>query len=166
MGLIARQRSFLEQSHWRTVPWAFDPTVQSAQSRLVNILVFVPGLLEDESQLNQKSDSALREDRVCRLQVQLEELFEWRWCWEAENSNIVWEEESGRVLPLGRRIRFTILSQAIEIMTYDSVLLWILGLLWEIDPCKYPLCGLESRTPRPRRCIVWIHCAEPFTSSR
>ncbi|MCJ1379168.1 hypothetical protein MMC17_002268 [Xylographa soralifera] len=134
MGLIARQRSFLEEAHWRTVPWALDPAAQSAQSLLVNILVFVPGFLEDDSRLDQESDFALREDLVQRLNIHLEELFEWRWRWEARNPNIAWEEESGRESSRGRRIRFATLSQAIEIMTYDSVLLWILGLLWKIDP--------------------------------
>ena len=134
MGLIARQRSLLEQEQWRTVPWALDPSEQSAQSRLVNILVFVPGFLEDDTRLDRNFDFGMHEDLVQRLSFQLEQLFEWRWLWEASNLQAAWEEQSGRVASPARAICFATMSQAVEIMTYNSVLIWILGLLWKLDP--------------------------------
>lgn len=54
VGLIARHRSFLEQEHWGTVPWALYPWTQSVQSRLVTILIFVPGFLEDDKRLGRE----------------------------------------------------------------------------------------------------------------
>lgn len=134
MGLITRQRSLLEQDHWRTVPWALDSSAQSAQSRLVNILIFVPGFLEDDTRLDREFDFALHQDLVQRLKFQLEQLFKWRWRWEGENLHAAWEEESDQEALIGRAIHFATLPQAVEIMTYNSVLIWILGLLWKLDP--------------------------------
>ncbi|MCJ1263591.1 hypothetical protein MMC22_003461 [Lobaria immixta] len=59
VGLITRQRSLLEQDHWRTVPWALNSSAQSAQSRLVNILILVPGFLEDDTRLDREFDFEL-----------------------------------------------------------------------------------------------------------
>lgn len=134
VGLIARQRSLLEQEHWRTVPWALDSPTQSAQSRLVNILIFVPGFLEDDTRLDREFEFGLHEDLVQRLKLQLEQLFKWRWRWEGVNQHAAWEEESDRKASVGRKILFQNLPQAVEIMTYNSVLIWILGLLWKLDP--------------------------------
>ena len=134
VGLITRQRSLLEQEDWRTVPWALNPSTQSAQSRLVSILAFVPGILEDDSQLDREFDFELHNDLIQRLNFKLEQLFRWRWRWEGENPNAAWEEESSREPSIGLAIQFATLPQAIEIMIYNSVLIWILGLLWKLNP--------------------------------
>lgn len=144
VGLIARHRSLLEQEHWRTVPWALNPWMQSAQSRLVNILIFVPGFLEDDTRLGREFDFEFHEDLVQRLKFQLEQLFTWRWCWEGENLHAAWEVESDREASVGRRLCFATLSQAVEIMIYNSVLIWILGLLWKLDPLNVHSTVLDA----------------------
>lgn len=144
IGLIARQRSLLEQEHWRTVPWALNSSAQSAQSRLVNILIFVPGFLEDDARLDREFDPWFHEDLVRRLRFQLEQLFRWRWRWERENLQAAWEGESEGEASVGRAVRFATLAQAVEIMIYNSVLIWILALLWKLDPLHTPAAVSEA----------------------
>jgi hypothetical protein len=110
----------------------------------VNILVFVPGFLEDDTRLDRDFDFHLHQHLVSRLNSQLEQLFKWRWRWEAENPHAAWNEESGRESPLGRTIRFAKLAQAVEIMTYNAVLIWILGLLWKLDPSNVHAAVLDA----------------------
>lgn len=104
----------------------------------MNILIFVPRFLEDDTRLDREFNIDLHNDLVQRLDFQYEQLFKWRWRWEGENLHAAWEEDSDRETPLGRTIRFATLSQAVEIMIYNSVLIWILGLLWKLDPLNIP----------------------------
>lgn len=46
-ALSDQKRTFLEKSDWQEIPWALNPGVKSHQSRLFDVLSFVPGLLED-----------------------------------------------------------------------------------------------------------------------
>lgn len=108
--------------------------MQSNQSRLVNILVFVPGFLEDAEQMNEALGIQLHSDLLLRLENQLEDLFKWRWRWGEDNPQAAWEKDSGRGGPLGRTLHFATSVQAAEVMTYNAVLLWILALLWALDP--------------------------------
>ncbi|MCJ1439480.1 hypothetical protein MMC27_008874 [Xylographa pallens] len=143
-GLISRRRCFLEQAQWRTAPWALDPSAQSGQSRLVNILVFMPGFLEDHSRLVQEYDFVLHQDLLQSLQFQLKQLFEWRWHWQMEYLCAAWEEENDRDVFPGRAIRFATTSQAAETMIYNTVLIWILGLLWKVDPSNTSSIVLDA----------------------
>ena len=110
----------------------------------MDILIFVPGFLDDDTQLDRQLDTDLHEDLVQRLKFQLGLLFTWRWRWEEENLNAAWEDDSGREASPGRTIQFAKLSQAIVIMIYNSVLIWILGLLWKLDPFNIPSAVSEA----------------------
>lgn len=94
--------------------------------------------------LDREFNSELHEDLVQRLNVQLEQLFKWRWRWEGENLHAAWEEDSHRRASVGRAIRFATLPQAVEIMIYNSVLIWILGLLWKLDPLNVHSAILDA----------------------
>ena len=148
MGLITRHRSFLEQEHWQTVPWATNPEAQCAQSRLLSILAFVPGYLEDDARLDLDFNLKLHGDLIKHLTSQLEQIFAWRWRWEEDNPLSSWEERNGRKASLGPAVRFASLTQGVEIMTYNAVLIWILGLLWKLDPHNVPshICNAANGT--------------------
>ena len=140
VGLIARQRTFLEEERWKTVPWERNPAVKSPQNQLADILVLVPGFLEDDARLAQdRNSSGVRHNLLDRVRLQLRNLFHWRYLWEAANPNAAFEMaissaalRSARPFP-ARPIRFRKVLQATEIMLYDAVLLWLLGLLWRLD---------------------------------
>lgn len=134
-SLIASQRSFLEQEQWRTVPWSSDLAPRSTQSQLIDILAFIPGFLEVDKQLETNLDVLLQNDLIQQINSQLEELFKLRWRWEAANLGTVHEEthiRQGNLRP--GALSFANVSQAADIMTYNAVLIWLLGLLWKLDP--------------------------------
>ncbi|OCL03880.1 hypothetical protein AOQ84DRAFT_442428 [Glonium stellatum] len=138
-GLVARQRTFLEQEKWQTIPWALGPPSKSQQNHLVDILAMVPGFLEDDAKLGQLEDLVLRQDLLCRLKCQLQRLYRWRWKWEELNPNAAQEETPSTPLTnkprvVEKTLYFSAHLQATEIMLYNAVLLWLLGLLWRLEP--------------------------------
>jgi hypothetical protein len=131
------------------VPYSLDPWEQSPQSQLAGIFVTVPGFLEDYSSVDRNGDEKLRDDLLHRVSTQLENLFRWRWEWDVLNPNAAWETEfsektsglptSNHCVPsisrlCGKHLHFSTLSQASEIMLYDAILLWLIGLLWKLNP--------------------------------
>jgi hypothetical protein len=69
--------------------WPLDLGSSTSQSLLSDILVFVPGLLEDKSALDQAHNQGAQEDLICRLTLQLWELYNWRWEWDYRNAEFV-----------------------------------------------------------------------------
>lgn len=144
VALITKSRTFLEQSIWLTEPWAqIGAANKSFQNQLVDILVHIPGFLQDQVQLDQAQSAELKGDLIRRIEFQIERIYQWRWRWEASNTNTVWEAEpdilpADYVLTHFRPIRsflvFNSCSQATELSLYNAVLLCLLGLLWTLKP--------------------------------
>lgn len=86
--------------------------------------------------LDREFDPELHEDLVQRLKLQLGQVFKWRWEWEVENPRAT-REEGGDSEARGAT-QFASISQAVEITTYNAVLIWLLGLLWKLDPLNTP----------------------------
>ncbi|KEF60528.1 uncharacterized protein A1O9_02089 [Exophiala aquamarina CBS 119918] len=144
VALITKTRTFLEQSIWLTEPWAeIGAANKSFQNQLVDVLVHLPGFLQDQDQLEQAQSAKLKSDLVRRIEFQIERISQWRWRWEASNVNMVWEAEpemlpEDYVLAHFRPIRsflvFSSCSQATELSLYNAVLLCLLALLWTLTP--------------------------------
>lgn len=142
VGVISRKRSFLEDEEWMSVPWALEPAMKSEQNKLADILVTVPGMLEDDVQLAQRDDPDLRDRLVERIQRQLTKLYQWRWRWQALYADTVFEEEASRKLSdhgdarhlFESRLRFSSFERATEICLYNAVQMWLMGILWKTAP--------------------------------
>ncbi|MCJ1306089.1 hypothetical protein MMC08_008907, partial [Hypocenomyce scalaris] len=96
-ALTLRQRTFLEDPDWKSVPWMDDPTSKNSVQYLLDVLAGIPGLLEDEDRLlaDQTTMSSADQDQLdsCRRRLIkiLGELFLWRWGWERLHPNLAFE---------------------------------------------------------------------------
>ncbi|KAI6087395.1 hypothetical protein F4821DRAFT_107466 [Hypoxylon rubiginosum] len=158
-SLFSRRRTFLEEPHWQDVPWALDPLGKSAQSQLLDILVTIPGLLEEDGHIDdvatRPSDDfidptfILDEQLISRVKLcgqiaaQLERLYHWRWDWQYEYGQCVTIEESGWQpnSPTSRgsygeipQLQFGRSVYANDIMLYNAALMWLMSLLWKLEP--------------------------------
>lgn len=140
VGIISKRRCFLEDEKWRIVPWALDPASKSEQNHLADILVTVPGMLEEDAKLFQREDPVALAGLVDRVLQQLVKLFEWRWQWQERHQFVTWEEpapasshqEEDR--PFQSRLAFFDFERATEIALYNAVHMWLIGFLWRIVP--------------------------------
>lgn len=159
MSLASKTRSFLEESSWKNEPWVgIGLPPKSPQNELIDIMVELPGHLQDVSEIEKGTASATRRPVLLqRLRSNLEDLYDWRCRWQRTNSSSVWEIEPTQ-LPLGRfasihrpfhkMLWFRRHTQATEIQLYNAALLCTLGLLWQFEhrdktgsvlPPDYPL---------------------------
>lgn len=129
----------LEQDVWRTSNWPLEPVPCKEQARLTDILVFVPGFLEEKVYLDREDDAIARNHLIRRVETQLLQLYKWRWEWDEVNNDAVREEAKSRCYesshaPFLTSLNFSALSLASEILLYNAVHLWLLELL-----CKFIL---------------------------
>lgn len=140
--IISRRRCFLEEERWQTVPWELDPESKSPQVQLGDILIMVPGFLEDDDALRQDESPVLKENLIARIEVQLVKLFEWRWTWQAINHNKVSEIPASATKPLPSQLGqafktslfFNDFELATEITLYNAVHIWLATLLFRHAP--------------------------------
>ena len=135
---------FLEDEAWRIVPWELEPEMKGEQDQLVDVLVFMPGLLEDQTRLLDVPDFEATMELVGNAVQALTRLFEWRWAWEARNPLSAWEQSRAPALQgagaaaLGGKTSvgvYVVHYAAVEIALYNAVLLCLLGLLFsELPP--------------------------------
>ena len=144
VSLITRTRTFLEQAEWLSEPWAACGELnKNAQNRLVDILVHIPGFLQDQTQLEQVPSEHFRHDLIQRIEYQIAKAHNWRWQWEEMNPEVAWEVDpdmlpTDQVLTQSRPIRkvllFSSFSKATELCLYNAILLFLLGVLWTLRP--------------------------------
>jgi hypothetical protein len=145
VSLLSKTRSFLEEPAWKTEPWRGSglPT-KSPQNELVDILIDLPGFLQDVSEIeNGIVPGTKRVSLIEHLRSNLAVLYHWRWSWQRRNPDAVWEIEPAD-LPPGKTVYnsrlfpkvlwFRTFTQATEIQLYNAVLLCTLGLLWQFEP--------------------------------
>jgi hypothetical protein len=127
------------------VPWTLDPGSKSPQSYIADVLVSVPGLLEDAEMYTQSRPRNQPIDLIIRIKTQLEKLYNWRWAWEEANSLAIWEVEKSDADPSDlcqqrraceKALHFGTASQSTGIMQYNAALLWLLSLLWKLEPLR------------------------------
>jgi hypothetical protein len=116
---------------------------KNAQNRLVDILVHIPGFLQDQAQLEQAPSEHFRLDLIQRIEYQIAKAHNWRWQWEETNPDVAWEVDpeflpSEQMLtqhrPIRKVLQFSSFSKATELCLYNAVLLFLLGLLWTLKP--------------------------------
>ena len=132
-----KRRTFLESAEWTSIPWQLDIGSKSHQNQVADILVCVPGLLEDAAKAPDSS-IAVRNGLLQKACCQLKRLFEWRWEWEADFAQSIREVQRQTSIhaPLKRAhqasaqmLWFPSVSQSSEIMVYNATLLWLLSLV-------------------------------------
>ncbi|KAH7109522.1 hypothetical protein EDB81DRAFT_704630 [Dactylonectria macrodidyma] len=150
-GLVGKQRLFLDDIKWRTVPWALNPASKTPQSELLDILVTIPSILQEHAACEKTPELAfyMSVEIAERVQVQLTTLYRWRWKWQAESghqvsidSGTTWQPNGAASAVLGSigtsrrldRLVFGKFVAATEIMLYNATLMWLLALLWKTDP--------------------------------
>lgn len=107
---------------------------KSPQVWLGDILIMVPGFLEDNDILNRKGDLELRNDLLARLETQLIKLFEWRWNWEIANGDKVSQTpvpEAGKYFSR-TCLHFTDFELATEIILYNAIHMWLAAILYRL----------------------------------
>ncbi|KAI1803043.1 hypothetical protein F4811DRAFT_562729 [Daldinia bambusicola] len=164
-SLFSKRRIFLEDPRWQDVPYALDPYAKPQQSRLLDILVAIPGLLEENARIDSMGHyseddpaaSPLASDKrlICRenlceyIILLLGKLFRWRWDWQREYGQYVSTESYERQSndsptdsesidtpeELGR-LRFDRCMHANDVMLYNSALMWLMTLLWKLKPLQ------------------------------
>ncbi|KIW76152.1 hypothetical protein Z517_10898 [Fonsecaea pedrosoi CBS 271.37] len=145
VSLITRTRTFLEQPEWLSEPWATCGEYnKTPQNRLVDILVHIPGFLQDQAQLEQASSEQFRLELIQRIEYQIAKAHNWRWQWEEMNPTVAWEVDpetlpaAEQILAQPRPIRkvlvFSSFTKATELALYNAILLFLLGLLWTLKP--------------------------------
>lgn len=127
------------------MPWQGPgASPKNPQNELVDILVNMPGYIEDSSLVQNGSASGeQRAHLIACLKDDLALLSHWRWKWEQVNPNAAWEVEVAH-LPCQRAIStarlfekvlwFRSFTHATEILLYNAVLLCLLGALWQFEP--------------------------------
>ena len=153
-SLLGRQRLFLEQDRWINIPWARHEREKTPQTMLSDILVKVPGLLEDHghlSHLDRQTFAADAKMLVTKVEGLLTDLCLWRWQWELISGRYV---SSDTQVPFSSKtlasLHFPHPSAAHECMLYNAVLMWLFGLLYKLEPCSTPLriraCAAAAKT--------------------
>lgn len=135
---VKRKRCFLEHPDWKIIPWALAPESKTPILLIHDILVDLPGLMEDAIALKRPILSPDHffyqlQTLSSKLEAHLGELYTWRLDWELANPDACYEvanpSKSEVQDPLFPTILyFTTLTAANEITTYNAILLLILKL--------------------------------------
>ncbi|EPE06633.1 transposase tc1-like protein [Ophiostoma piceae UAMH 11346] len=152
-SLIGRHRIFLEQDKWINIPWARHEGEKTPQTMLSDMLVKVPGLLEDYGHLlclDQQTFATDAKVLLTKVEELLTDLFLWRWQWELISGRYV---SSDTQVPFSSTtlvcLDFPQPSAAHECMLYNAVLMWVFGLLYKLEPCSAPMrikaCAAAAR---------------------
>ncbi|RSM19447.1 hypothetical protein CDV31_001607 [Fusarium ambrosium] len=150
-SLYGKQPLFLEEERWRSVPFAANAASKSPQSYLLDILVAVPRILHDHAayESSDETQNIPYGDLLRRTEELLVSLYRWRWQWQARSGDQV-EVDTGITSQLNGpaaealgsigtsrqlgRLRFGKFTLVTELMLYNATLMWLLALLWKMDP--------------------------------
>ena len=142
VSMLTRQRSFLEEERWRLAPWASDPGSKSDQDKLVDILAFLPGLLQELNPLLHAPIATVIETthNFC-LQVQhgLRALLTWRRAWDAKYPQVARMQprtDTKRTsYPAGAEslLCYSTFTRAVEYSLYNAIFICLVNLLSLIE---------------------------------
>ncbi|KAH8724800.1 hypothetical protein GQ44DRAFT_654167, partial [Phaeosphaeriaceae sp. PMI808] len=139
-SLIGKRRLFLEDEKWRTIPWLRNRAMKTPQSEVLDILIVVPGILQDLAASGSPSisDPNPYHEVLRKVEVQLILLYRWRWKWQARSSHQVSSELGSTPPPItvigsSGRLRFHRFVLASEIMLYNATLMWLLALVFKMN---------------------------------
>ncbi|KAL1877924.1 hypothetical protein Daus18300_002277 [Diaporthe australafricana] len=131
-----RRRTFLEDKKWKTIPWEKLP--KTALDSLIDIMADMPGLVNDMAASEQPISPTTRASFHQRVGELREQLATWRWKWDRKYPNVAREVPSNLKLDsietpvfkeqLATMIQFDTTQQALEMLTYNAALLYLLQL--------------------------------------
>ncbi|KAE8378020.1 hypothetical protein BDV26DRAFT_199045 [Aspergillus bertholletiae] len=156
VGYIAnRQRCFLEEPAWKTIPWAAKPGSKTLIDDLHDILCDAPGLLEGVDSFRAGGGGVTRAELCQKALAMLEELYVWRWKWEdtfPDASYVVSVDANMQVStavprPFDTVLWFYDFSRAQEVCLYDSVLLLVLRMCELLDCLPQPVSTERANDP-------------------
>ncbi|KAL8790500.1 MAG: hypothetical protein Q9195_006331 [Heterodermia aff. obscurata] len=152
-SLIERKRTFLEEEKWKTIPWAKYPETKNSMHYLQDILCDFPGFCQDRLDID--AAAARNEDVTAQwrtLEAKLiksfRNLVRWRWQWDADNPDVVYEKPIDASSNLSvdsdgplfdNVLHFKNLERATELVLYD-ITLQIFGHFYE-DITKTSIYG-------------------------
>lgn len=146
--LIARQPLFLSQPQWKTVPWALDPPSKNQQNLLTDILVNIPGYLAEDLKLQQHNDAIANNALLEKVKESLYTLYCWRYTWEILFPNAAWETipivEAAKPRVVPRKLHFATHERAADILLYNAIHMWLIGLILRLDYNPFPLLTLSA----------------------
>lgn len=140
------------------VPWLRNLEPRTPQNELIDILIIVPGLLEDHASLGASSQlqQELYQEVLEKAQTQLRLLFEWRWDWQTRSGHEISCDTGYASPPIGLsgpigRLCFSRFVVASELMLYNATLMWLVALLFILDPLyatdHMEACAEAAMTP-------------------
>jgi len=137
VSLVIKQRCFLDHPSWKYDPWGHSP--KSPQNELVDILVNLPGYLQDLALIEEGTIS--KASLVVRLEADLENLRQWQWRWAMQNADAAWDASPASTqhsaLCKSRVFKdalwFRNFGQSTEILLFNAVLICILGVLSHVS---------------------------------
>ncbi|KAH8660111.1 hypothetical protein BX600DRAFT_513750 [Xylariales sp. PMI_506] len=180
-GVYNRKRSHLDAYEWKTVPWALDPSAKTEQSKLMDIFVVIPGLLEEYESISYTSLGSVVDDLSIlsiptlkdillealrdQIAMQLQLLFRWRWEWHHRYGGDVGLGPQSLACIAGheglhghRRLRFDhavdAMARAVDITLYNALLIWLLVLLWKVEQDAIQVQGIARQCARQAKSDV------------
>jgi len=146
-----RKASALDTKRWRTGPWLMEP--KTPKDNLVDIMIKIPGILEDVDRLTQLPPlSPVRADLCETVKAR---------CHELEYELLAWY--SGKEAPLERLKVIHLIAPARpepeKLGTDDLVVVYIMVLYWTICLLLYTvleLAGLPAAMPSRSKPLLYI----------
>lgn len=134
----------MESETWRIEPWLDCPfNDKTLQNQLVDILSFVPGLLQEQIQVNLSNLGTYRQHLIECIEKQLDGLRSWRYLWQSLHANVMYELDPSAIptshrlstqRPFRNVLAYSSFTRATEISLYNAVLICLLGILWSLEP--------------------------------
>lgn len=150
-----RRRTFLEEKKWKVVPWEKLP--KTALDSLIDILADMPGMVNDMAASEHPISPATKASFHEKVKELRENLEEWRWAWDIKNPSVAHEVPSHYNLDsidtpvfkdqLSTMLEFDATQQALEMLTYNAGLIYLMQLedLLDIgEPHNVPLTAAEE----------------------
>ncbi|KAH8753019.1 hypothetical protein F5883DRAFT_432810 [Diaporthe sp. PMI_573] len=136
LSFAIRRRTFLEDRKWKTVPWEKVP--KTALDSLIDIMADMPGLVNDMAASEQPISPTTKASFHQKVGELREALGTWRWKWNCLYPDVAREVPSNLKLDsietpvfrdqLATMIEFDTTQQALEMLTYNAALLYLLQL--------------------------------------
>lgn len=142
VGLLRKMRLFSEEESWKEEPWSLNPASKGHQDQLVDILVHVPGFLQDQQALRMNIDQRGQSVLAANVLYQLGTLFKWRWMWASAHPSAAKNVSSSsrRSSPSNTTkcfLQYSSFETAVEIALYNAALLCLLDVLYsELAPAE------------------------------
>lgn len=132
-----RRRTFLEDKKWKVGPWGKLP--KTALDGLIDIMADMPGVVNDMAASEHPISPATRAAFHKRVGALREQLQSWRWRWEKKHPNVAREVPSKLhnlddintpvfKEQLATMIEFDTTQQALEMLTYNAGLIYLMQL--------------------------------------